>query len=238
MITFQKHRQHFGAMEAETIKNAVIPKNHKSRGNLLNKSFLIIVLISFSIGAKSQIDDASGGISITFGSPILQKIEQCGIDYKSGFSPDIDISGVGFFDLNTFSRWGWGASMSILVLDISEIPDKVKNKNRRGMCGFYTGPFLLIPFLKSGVIFNAQIGYTFTNLSPILSEMSWGGFSTKVGLDFVIRNYFSIGAVCRPISLLINDEYVKNSYNNRMVTYTLKPAYFNIRLGFFFGIRN
>jgi len=33
MIKSHKNRQHFGAMEAETIKNAVSPKNHKSRRN-------------------------------------------------------------------------------------------------------------------------------------------------------------------------------------------------------------
>jgi len=210
---------------------------------IMRKSFLLmIVFLSFSTYLKSQ-----GGILLTLGSPINQKIEQDGIEYNTGgYSPNIDISGFGFGEGNNL---GWGGSITISSLDIRSLPERVNNKSRHATCGFYTGPALR-PWTHDfswrrprflnyfSLIINAQVGLLVVNTVGAMMESTPAvGFSIKTSAD-IIFNKFSIGVGYRPLDLLMGDENTEdrdsNNWYNKL--YTLKPA-FEVRVSVFFELK-
>ena len=204
----------------------------KFRLNLRDVVKTVAVLTTFS---ANNVLAQDGGIFVTLGSPINQKLEQKGINYDvGGYSPNIDLTASWFGEDSDF--FGWGASIAVSVLDIKNLPETLENKKRRAFWGLYTGPAFRLMVLEDypliNLIANAQIGYAITNFAPILEGMSWGGFSIKTSVDIILFNKFSIGVAYRPLDLLITDEYVGTD-KKRMVSYTSLPV-LEARISLFF----
>ena len=199
------------------------------------KICLILIFIFFSCHLRAQY---GGGLMVTLGSPINQKIEHNSILYDTGgYSPDFEISGFGFRDEDHY--FGWGFGMNIFTLDIRNLPGEVRvnNKQKHTICGFYTGPTLKLFWSYHSSVYmviNAQIGFIATNVAAVQQSTPKTGFGIKTSADLILGP-FSIGVTYRPLELLMGEEYSSGSYfssNYSGEVYTLKPA-FELRVSCF-----
>jgi len=198
---------------------------------LRKRMYLILIFLSFSLYLRSQ----NFGTLITLGAPINQKIEQNGIEYKTGgFSPNIVLF---VFEIGDESNVGWGGSMVISVLDIRNLPEKIfNNKLTKSSFGVYTGPVLLpwrdrYPLL----VINGQVGFIFMNYGAVNSETPKITFSMKTSADFIFGK-FSVGIAYRPLDLLLGDEAEVGDWGDGVTgpSYILRPA-FELRVSLCFG---
>lgn len=190
-------------------------------------SIIIIILSMFSTETKAQ-------IWVTFGSTIGNKLTQNDTEFKSSFSPEVEIG----MRLPLSKIAGIGISGNFRWIDTEKINWFDEHKF---VWDIYVGPSFFIPFddfdTMSGIYLKPSIGYS-TSASWFDPDVKSGSFSVMLSADVVIHG-FMIGGFWRPMKQRIEDKSSSSKYGEYMkiLDFEAKPS-LGIRIGYFFDSDN
>ena len=252
-----------GAMEAETIqKNAVIPKNLRSRNEM--KEYLVLTTTIFIIFFQSTALNAQmSAISASIGYSGKRGMNMNGYgDLKSNNTICADI-GFGHYWGQNVCGFGLSGGIGIKSFELSNLSDLTQGSLRKANWELSIGPALYIgapPIIEEslrrkqlrrfgniddedfrngsivGLVLSAQPSYNFAKLLSAENSVVVGSWGVKLAADIRIW-YFTLGVCYNPFNVKLyknntNTNYF-GSYNGKIIN--VRPA-LEFRIGALIGM--